>query len=254
MDLPRSPSFRLDGKFALVTGAGRGIGLASAAALAAYGAHVTLVARSLADIDTAAAAIRARGHQADAVALDVTDLAAVQALIEERPAFDILVNNAGGNRPHAFIESSNEDFDFVFDLNVRAAVFASQAFAKRLIAENRSGSIINMSSTFGHVGASGRVLYTAAKHAVEGLTKALAVELAPNRIRVNAVAPTAIETPLTRPRLQDPEFRAKLLSKIPLGRIGEVEDLMGVIVFLASDASLLMTGSSLVVDGGWTAE
>ncbi len=254
IDLPKTPSFRLDGRRALVSGAGRGIGLAAASALAEAGAEVTLAARSREEVEAAAAAIRARGQQATALVLDVTDCEAARQAIEKAPPFDILVNNAGTNRPAPFVEVKIEDFDAIFAINVRAAFFVAQAVARRLVAAKRAGSIIHISSQMGHIGAARRTVYCASKHAIEGLTKAMAIELGPHGIRVNSLAPTFIETPLTRPFFEDENFRNDVLAKIKLGRLGKVEDLMGAIVFLASDASLLMTGTSLVVDGGWTAE
>ena len=254
IDLARTPSFRLDGKRALVTGAGRGIGLAAAAALAEAGAHVTLAARTTKEIEQAAEAIRARGQQAEPLTLDVMDVQAVRNALAAREPFDVLFNNAGTNRPGPFADVSEKNYDLVFDLNMRAAFFVAQAVAQRLLAAKRPGSIINMSSQLGHVGWAGRTIYVASKHAIEGFTKALAVELAPMGIRVNSIAPTFIETPMTRPFFQNQAFMLSVLNKIKLGRIGQVEDLMGAIVFLASDASSLMTGTSLVVDGGWTAE
>jgi NAD(P)-dependent dehydrogenase (short-subunit alcohol dehydrogenase family) len=254
MELPTIPSFRLDGKRALVSGAGRGIGLAAAAALAEAGAEVTLAARSGEEIAAAAAAIAARGHQAQTRVIDVTDLEAVRTWLASVAPFDILFNNAGTNRPAPFIEVSIEDFDFVFELNVRAAFFVAQGVARRLVAAGRPGSIINVSSQMGHVGGARRSVYCASKHALEGLTKAMAIELAPHRIRVNTLSPTFVETPLTRPFFENEAFRRDVLSKIKLGRLGQVEDLTGAVVFLASDASALMTGASLVIDGGWTAE
>jgi len=252
--LPTTPSFRLDGRRALVTGAGRGIGLAAAAALAEHGAHVTLCARTSAEIEDAAAALRDRGYQADSLALDVTDLAAFAAAIDAAEPFSILINNAGTNRPNPFTDVPVADFDLVMNLNVRAAYFAAQAVARRLIAARMPGSIINISSQMGLVGGANRSLYCASKWAMEGFSKAMAIDLAPQRIRVNTLCPTFIETPMTKPFFENAAFRDSVLSKIKLGRIGQVEDLMGALVFLASDASSLMTGSSLVIDGGWTAE
>jgi NAD(P)-dependent dehydrogenase (short-subunit alcohol dehydrogenase family) len=254
MQLPKTPSFRLDGKRALVTGAGRGIGLAAAAALAGAGAHVTLVARSAPEIEQAAAAIHATGGAASALVLDVLDIAAAEHAIAAAEPFDILVNNAGTNRPKPFIDVTHDDFDAVMDLNLRAAFFVAQAVSRRLVEAGRPGSIINISSQMGHVGAANRTIYCASKWALEGLTKAMAVELAPQGIRVNTIGPTFIETPLTRPFFEDAAFKASVLTKIKLGRLGQVEDLMGAILFLAGDASALMTGSALVVDGGWTAD
>jgi NAD(P)-dependent dehydrogenase (short-subunit alcohol dehydrogenase family) len=184
----------------------------------------------------------------------VTDLEAVRAWLASAAPFDILFNNAGTNRPAPFVEVNVEDFDFVFELNVRAAFFVAQAVARRLIAAGRPGSIINVSSQMGHVGSARRSVYCASKHALEGLTKAMAIELAPHGIRVNTLSPTFVETPMTRPFFENEAFRRDVLSRIKLGRLGQVEDLTGAVVFLASEASALMTGASLVIDGGWTAD
>ncbi len=251
MTLPQAPSFRLDGKRAIVTGAGRGIGLAAAAALAQAGAQVTLVARTAQEIEAAAAEI---GSNAGAAVLDVSDIAAVHAFFAERPAFDVLVNNAGTNRPKPMWDVSAEDFDAVIGLNVKSAFFVAQACARRMIAEGHAGSLIHMSSQMGHVGGPNRSLYCASKWAMEGMSKSFALDLALHRIRSNTIAPTFIETPLTKPFFEDAAFKANVLAKIKLGRIGQVEDLMGAIVFLASDASALMTGTSMLIDGGWTAD
>jgi NAD(P)-dependent dehydrogenase (short-subunit alcohol dehydrogenase family) len=251
--LPRTPSFQLDGKRALVTGAGRGIGLAAAAALAEAGAHVTLVARNAAEIEAAAASIRDAGFHAKALSLDVTDPAAAGTLEAGGP-YHILVNNAGTNRPAPFTDVTVADFDAIFGLNVRSAFFVAQAVARGLIAAGEPGSIIHMSSQMGHVGGANRSVYCATKHALEGLTKAMAIDLAPRGIRVNTIGPTFIETPMTKGFFENETFLKDTLARIKLGRLGKVEDLMGAIVFLASDASALMTGSSMVIDGGWTAE
>jgi NAD(P)-dependent dehydrogenase (short-subunit alcohol dehydrogenase family) len=252
--VPRTPSLRLDGRRALVTGGGRGIGVAAAAALAEAGAHVVVAARNRDEIDAVAGAIRATGASASALVLDVTDIEAVARAIKAEPRFDIIVNNAGGNRPGPFVEASPETFDSIMNVNLRAAYFLSQAVVRRWLAEGVSGSILMMSSQMGHVGAANRTIYCASKHAIEGLVKAMAVELGPKGIRVNAICPTFIETPLTKPFFDDAAFRADVLYKIKLGRLGLVEDLMGAIVFLSSDAAALVTGASLKVDGGWTAE
>lgn len=249
MERPRTPSFRLEGRRALVTGAGRGIGLALAAALAEAGAAVTLVARTAEDVTAAAAMV-----SGDWAVLDVRDHEAVAAFFAERPAFDILVNNAGTNRPKPMMEVTTADYDAVLDLNVRSAFFVTQGCVRQMLAQGKAGSLIHIGSQMGHVGGPNRSLYCASKWALEGMSKAFALDLAAHGIRSNTIAPTFIETPLTKPYLENADFKASVLAKIKLGRIGRVEDLMGAVVFLASDASALMTGSSIIVDGGWTAE
>lgn len=251
MPLPQTPSFRLDGRRALVTGAGRGIGLAAAAALAYAGAEVTLVARTASEIEAAATAM---GPSATATTLNVSDIAAVKAFFAARPAFHILVNNAGTNRPKPMWEVREEDYDAVYDLNVKSAFFVAQACAQAMMREGIRGSLIHMGSQMGHVGSPNRSLYCGSKWALEGMNKAFALDLAPHGIRSNTIAPTFIETPLTKPFFEDAAFKASVLAKIKLGRIGTVEDLMGAVLFLASDASALMTGTSMVIDGGWTAD
>jgi NAD(P)-dependent dehydrogenase (short-subunit alcohol dehydrogenase family) len=253
-ELPIAPSFRLDGRRAIVTGAGRGIGLAAAAALADAGAHVTLCARTEHEIRAVAESIRAKGLSADVMQLDVTDLDGLSAALQATDPFDIFVNNAGTNRPKPFVDVTQEDFDAVMNLNVRSAFFAAQTVARQMISVGRPGSIINMSSQMGHVGSARRSLYCASKWAMEGFSKAMAIELAPHGVRVNTLCPTFIETPMTKSFFEDAAFKADVLSRIKLGRLGIVEDLMGAIVFLASEASALMTGASVVVDGGWTAD
>jgi NAD(P)-dependent dehydrogenase (short-subunit alcohol dehydrogenase family) len=253
-NLPRTPSFRLEGRRALVTGAGRGIGLALSAALAQAGAHVVLAARTAAEIEAAGAAIRAEGGSAEALVLDATDLASVRKAIAAQPAFDILVNNAGTNRPRDFLEVTEEDYDIIATLNLRAAFFVAQAVARGMVAAGRKGSIIHISSQMGHIGGARRTVYCTTKHGIEGLTKAMAIDLAPHGIRVNSIGPTYIETPLTAPFWKDQAFLADTLRRIKLGRLGQVEDLMGAAVYLASDAASLVTGTCIVIDGGYTAE
>ncbi|MEM7704185.1 MAG: SDR family oxidoreductase [Pseudomonadota bacterium] len=252
--LPKTPSFDLAGRRAVVTGAGRGIGLAAAAALAEAGAEVTLAARTAEEIEAAANAICEAGGSADAHALDVSNLAAVAEFFAGRPAFHVLVNNAGTNRPGPMVDATEADFDAVMGLNVKAAFFVAQACARQMIAEGVAGSLIHMGSQMGHVGGINRSLYCASKWALEGMNKAFSLDLAAAKIRSNIIAPTFIETPMTRPFFSDQAFLESVMQKIKLGRIGQVEDLMGAVRFLASDASGLMTGSSIVVDGGWTAD
>lgn len=254
MTLPRTPSLRLDGRRAIVTGAGQGIGLALAAALAEAGASVSLVARSAAAVEAAADEIRNAGGEAEAVVLDVTDTDGVERFFTDADPFDILVNNAGTNRPKPMQEVSGEDFDTVLNLNLRSTFFVTQACARRMIDAGRGGSLIHVSSQMGHVGAANRSLYCASKWAVEGMSKAFALDLARHAIRSNTIAPTFIETPMTAPFLETPGFRDEVLGKIKLGRLGRSEDLMGAVVFLACDAAALVTGTSLVIDGGWTAD
>jgi len=245
--------FRLDGKTALVTGAGRGIGRAVALALANSGAELVLVSRTPSELDAVAGAIKSGGGKAQSLVLDVTRSDAMRDAIAGLGRLDILVNNAGLNRPQPFLEVDEPTLDLLLGLNVRAAFLVAQA-AARLMVANGGGVIINMSSQMGHVGSErDRTVYVMTKHALEGLTKAMAVELAPKGVRVVSIAPTFVETPLSKPFLDDPDTRRWILGRIPLGRVGTVEDVASAVVFLASPAATLVTGSSLLVDGGWTA-
>jgi NAD(P)-dependent dehydrogenase (short-subunit alcohol dehydrogenase family) len=254
MKLPQTPSFRLDGRRALVTGASSGIGFGSAAALAQAGAEVWLVARRETELEEATCAIAATGAKVHAKALDITDIDRTAAFVRETGPFDILVNSAGLARHTPAIETTIEAYDAAMNLNLRAAYFLTREVAAGLIKVGKPGSLINLSSQMGHVGGPDRAVYCATKHALEGMTKAMALEWGPHGIRVNTLCPTFIRTPLTEQTLAKPERRAWILSKIKLGRLGEIEDMMGPVVFLASDASALMTGTHLIIDGGWTAE
>ncbi|MSO97261.1 MAG: glucose 1-dehydrogenase [Rhodospirillaceae bacterium] len=246
--------FDLTGQRALITGASRGLGLGCAELLATAGAEVILTGRGGPDLDTAVKAIIARGGKARSCICDVTDIEQMRQVIGGLPDIHILVNNAGTNIPEPFVDVSADHFDKIFDINVRAAFFVAQAVAAKMMKAAIKGSIINMSSQMGHVGSPNRTVYCASKHALEGLTKAMAVELAPHGIRVNAVAPTFIETPMTKPMLDKPEFKSFVLDHIPLGHIGEIKDVAAAVLFLAAPASALVTGTSLRVDGGWTAQ
>ena len=254
LELPRTPSFGLDGKRALVTGASSGIGLACAAALAEAGAEVTVAARRAALLDELVAAIAAAGGSARALALDVSDIAAVDAAVEAEGPFDVLVNSAGLARHGPALDTRAEDFDAVVGVNLRGAYFLTRAVARGLIDAGRPGSLINISSQMAQIGGVERAVYCATKHAVEGFTKAMAIEWGKLGIRVNTICPTFVRTPLTEPTFARPELVRWIEDKIKLGRVGEMEDIMGAVVYLASDASALVTGSALLVDGGWTAE
>lgn len=254
MTLPRTPSFRLDRRRALVAGSSSGIGAACAVALAEQGAQVTLCARREPELRALAEKMLAAGLQAQILPLDITDIAATEAALAARPAFDVLVNSAGLARHSPATETTPEDYDAVTNLNVRAAFFLTRTVARRLLDEGRPGSLINITSQMAHVGGPDRAVYSATKHAVEGMTKSMAIEWGPHGIRVNTIAPTFIRTPLTAATFANPERAAWIAQKIKLNRVGEVTDIMGPVAFLASDAAALITGTSLIVDGGWTAD
>lgn len=251
MTLPRTPSFRLDGRRALVTGASSGIGLGCAVALAEAGADVICVARRTVPLQEAVEVIRAEGWSAEARSADISDLDDMTALFDA--PFDVVVNAAGTARHGPALDTTAADFDAVMQVNLRAAYFLSQATARAAVAAGRGSSIIHVSSQMGHVGGIDRTVYCASKHALEGMVKAMATEWGPLGIRINTVCPTFIRTSLTESTFADPEKRAWLEQKIKLGRVGTVEDVMGAVLYLASDASALVTGSAQMVDGGWTA-
>lgn len=252
--LPRTPSFQLNGKRALVTGASRGIGLGGAMALAEHGAHVVMAARNLEEIGTAAQQVRDAGYSAEGISLDVGDYDAMVSSVRQYGPFDILFNNAGTNQPLPYVDVTPDNFDLITDLNLKAAFFMAQEVAKGMIEAGKGGSIIHTSSQMGHVGGIDRAVYCGSKFGIEGVTKASAIELAEHNIRVNTICPTFIRTPMTASTFENPERVKWLEEKIKLGRVGEIEDIMGAVVFLASDASALITGTSLLIDGGWTAD
>jgi NAD(P)-dependent dehydrogenase (short-subunit alcohol dehydrogenase family) len=246
-------SFDLSGKLALITGAGRGIGEGCALALARAGADVVLVSRSADELERVAERVEALGPRAIAEPCDVTSSERVRALAERAGEVDILVNSAGANIPAPFLDLEEAAFDTMLAVNLKGTFLMCQAIARSMVVRGE-GSIVNVSSQMGHVGGPNRAAYCASKHGVEGLTKAIALELAPRGIRINSVAPTYIETPLTEPFFADPQFRADTVRRIPLGRIGDVDDVVGAVVYLASPAASLVTGTSVLVDGGYTAQ
>ena len=254
MTLPKTPSLRLDGKRALVAGASSGIGAACAVALGEAGAEVTLAARRAEALQTLATEMTAAGMAAKTLVMDVSDVDATTKLVAENGPFDVLVNSAGLARHSPAVDTTLEDYDAVANLNIRGAYFLTKAVADGLMKAGKPGSLINVSSQMGHVGGVDRAVYAATKHAVEGFTKSMAIEWGRKGIRINTLCPTFIKTPLTEGTFANPERIAWIEDKIKLGRTGEVEDMMGPVVFLASDASALITGSALMVDGGWTAE
>ena len=254
IELPETPSKSLNGRKAIITGASSGIGLGCAVALAEAGAHVCLSARNSKNLNKVVEAIQAKGLNAEAIALDVSDVKASKEVILTNGPFDVLVNSAGSAHHTPSKDTNEEDFDDVMNVNLRGAYFLTQAVAKGLIANKKPGSLINISSQMGHVGGIDRAVYSASKHAVEGFTKAMSIEWGPYNIRVNTICPTFIRTPLTQSTLNNPKHRSWIEEKIKLSRVGEVEDIMGAVVFLASDASAMITGSALMVDGGWTAD
>lgn len=250
-NLPKTPAFSLSGKRALVTGGSSGIGLGCAVALAEAGAHVVCAARRAGPLEEAVDAMAAAGHSAEAHVLDQTNLGALETCLAE--PFDVVVNSAGLARHSPAIETLPEDYDAVMGINLRSAYFLSAFAAKTLMAEGRAGSIIHISSQMGHVGGIDRAVYCASKHGLEGMIKAMAIEWGKANIRINTICPTFIRTPLTQTTFGDPERLAWIMDKIKLPRVGEVEDIMGATVFLASDASSMVTGTSMLIDGGWTA-
>lgn len=250
------PSFRLDGKTALITGAGGGIGAGIALTLSSAGASVVLVGRTESKLIEVADMIRSAGGQARTEVCDVTNSASIRALIQALPNLDILVNNAGTNYPEPMLDMQDEHLDEMLDLNIRACYVVAQAAVAKMLENsgNQGGSVINVSSQMGHVGAANRTAYCMTKHAVEGLTKAMAVEFAERNIRVNTICPTFVDTPLIRKIASAPGQIESLIAKIPIGRLAHMEDIVGAALYLAGPASRMVTGTALKIDGGWTAQ
>ncbi|WP_298973752.1 SDR family oxidoreductase [uncultured Roseobacter sp.] len=251
MELPETPSFDLSGKRALVTGASSGIGLGCAVALAEAGAHVVCAARRADVLQASVNAMAGQGWSAEAMPLDQGDLGALRAAFEE--PFDIVINSAGLARHGPATQTTPEDYDAVMHVNLRSAYFLSAQAAKALMGAGLPGSIIHISSQMGHVGGVDRAVYCASKHGLEGMVKAMAIEWGKSGIRINTICPTFIRTPLSAVTFDNPERLAWIMDKIKLPRVGEVEDIMGAALFLASDASAMITGTSMMIDGGWTA-
>ena len=254
MNLPKTPSFSLKYKRALVSGASSGIGLACAVALAEHGASVTIAARRKDKLNNLSNLLKRNSYSVETMSLDVSDTKKTIKKIQDLEPFDILVNSAGIAKHSLATESNEDDFDKVIGTNLKGAYFLTAAVAKKLAKFKKSGSLINISSQMGLVGGQERSVYSASKHAIEGFTKSMAIEFGPSNIRINTICPTFILTDLTKPTFDDPKKRAWIEEKIKLGRVGRVEDIMGAVIFLASEASALVTGSALVIDGGWTAE
>jgi 2-deoxy-D-gluconate 3-dehydrogenase len=250
--LPKTPSFDLSGKRALVTGASSGIGLGCAVALAEAGAHVVLAARRMDVLEDAVAEMRSAGMSAEALAFDQSDMIAVEAAFAA--PFDVVLNSAGLARHSAAVDTTSQDYDAVMGLNLKGAYFLSTYAAKALMASGKSGSIIHISSQMGHVGGVDRALYCASKHGLEGMVKAMAVEWGKANVRINTICPTFVRTALTEATFENPVRYKWIMDKIKLPRVAEVEDIMGAALFLASDASAMVTGTSMMVDGGWTAD
>ncbi len=250
--------FEIKKKTALVTGAGKGIGKASAIALAEAGADLIILSRTKSDLDKVKKQIVKLKRNCQIYVCDVSNYDEVKSVFKEIKKIDILINNAGTNRPDHFVKIKKEDMDYVVDLNIKAAFHVAQMGAKIMIkSKNRKsigGSIINMSSQLGKVGAPIRSIYNMTKFGIEGLTRGMALDLAKNNIRVNSICPTFVETPLVKNFFKDNNFKKAVMNNIPLGRLATESDIATAVVYLASNASSMMTGSSLVIDGGWTAK
>lgn len=246
--------FDLSGQTILVTGAGRGLGRSAALMLAQCGADIIAVSRTLTELETLQAEVEAQGQACQIAQLDVTDRSGVRAFIDGLEALHGVINNAGWNNPQHALDVDDESFDRIVDLNLRAAFTVAQAAAWKFVALKVPGSIVNMSSQMGHVGGPLRSAYCMSKFGLEGMTKAMAVDLAEHGIRVNTVAPTFVATPLAGPFLENPEFRSFVLGSIPMGKLATEDQIAGACVYLCAPVSAMTTGTSIIVDGGWTAK
>jgi NAD(P)-dependent dehydrogenase (short-subunit alcohol dehydrogenase family) len=245
----------LKNKYALVTGAGKGLGRACAIALAEAGATIIAVSRTKSDLDKLERSIKKIKGKTIKIQCDIMDLKKLKSELDKIKIIDILVNNAGTNLPEPFVKVKQESMNYLVDLNLKAAFNMAQLVVKKMLKnKKRPGSIINMSSQLGHVGMSGRNVYNMTKFGVEGLTKGMGVELAKNNIRVNSVAPTFVETPMVKNFFKNKKFKKLALSKIPMGKAATESDVATTVCFLASSASSMITGTSILIDGGWTAQ
>ena len=253
MDLPQTPSLRLDGKRALVVGASSGIGLGAAVACAEAGAHVVMAARGADKLAATVNAVKAKGFSAESMLMDISSVDSITDCMKSQSAFDVVVNSAGTANHKPALETTAEDYQGVMDTNVRGAYFVSVGAAQGMVAAGKGGSIIHISSQMGLTGGLDRTVYCASKHALEGMVKAMAIEWGPDNIRINTICPTFIKTPLTKVTFDNPERVEWINSRIKLNRIGEIEDIMGCVLYLAGNASSMVTGTSHLIDGGWTA-
>ena len=250
---PNMPSFKLHGKKALVTGASSGIGLGCAIAFAESGAEVTLASRNKKDLFEIHKYIKSQNWASKILPLDITNVEETAEMVSKNGPFDILLNSAGHARHSPSLNTIPGDFDAVMNVNLRGAYFLSQTVARGLVNIKKKGSLINISSQMAHVGGIERSVYCASKFGVEGFTKAMAIEWGQFGVRINTVCPTFVRTALTQSTFDDPEKHSWIMGKIKLGRVAEVEDIMGSVVFLASDAASYMTGAEVAVDGGYSA-
>ena len=251
--LPEMPSMSLEGKTALITGASSGIGQGAAVALACAGASVICVARGEDRLVETEKALKEKNWAVTSAVVDINDHSAVQNIFANHE-IDIVVNAAGQARHSAAVDTTSEDYDAVMNVNLKSAYFISTTAAKSMLERSTNGSIIHISSQMAHVGGVDRAVYSASKHALEGMVKSMAIEWGPDGIRINSICPTFVRTPLTEPTFQNPDRVKWIKDKIKIGRVAEVSDIMGAVFYLATDLSSMVTGTSILVDGGWTAE